>query len=457
MKINAVVWLCVAMFLGAGCGSGDDGPGTAQPGTTGQGGTVEPTTAEQNSSTESATPLPDPELLPEEEYLAGWIQLFDGQTLFGWETAGSDGQEPVNWRVEDGMIVADEGGTGLLLTTSPFADFELRCEFRLAEGGNSGIFLRTVPQPTDPATDCYELNICDTREQFATGSLVGRTEPLQKVEGDGQWRTFHVTARGRNITARLDDQEVLNFTDDTDAARWDGRIGLQHNEGRIEFRHVSLRPLGGRALFDGETLLGWREVPGSKGEFSVTDETIQVKGGAGFLETVETWGDFILQTQVKTLADNVNGGIFFRAQEGTLENPSGGYELQVHNGFADGDRTKPNDYGTGFGTGAIFRRQKARRVVGDDQQWQMLTLVARGSHFASWVNGCQVTDWTDDREPDPNPRRGLRLDPGHISLQGHDETTQVQFRDVKIYPRDELPVPESGDDSDDGADESQPE
>lgn len=51
----------------------------------------------------------------------GWIELFDGETLFGWK-ANSE----LNWRVEDGVIIADEGQPGLLQTTSRFADFEFR-------------------------------------------------------------------------------------------------------------------------------------------------------------------------------------------------------------------------------------------------------------------------------------------------------------------------------------------
>ena len=51
---------------------------------------------------------------------------------------------------------------------------------------------------------------------------------------------------------------------------------------------------------------------------------------------------------------------------------------------------------------------------------------------ATLVNGYQVTDWTDDRKPDPNPRRGLRTEPGTISLQAHDPTTNIRFRNLRI-------------------------
>jgi hypothetical protein len=58
--------------------------------------------------------------------------------------------------------------------------------------------------------------------------------------------------------------------------------------------------------------------------------------------------------------------------------------------------------------------------------------VAHRSRFAVWIDGLQVTDWKDDRKPNENPRKGRRLEAGHISLQGHDPTTNLQFRNLKI-------------------------
>ena len=59
--------------------------------------------------------------LTAEEIQAGWISLFDGRTLFGWDVPTI-----TNWHVEDGAIVADSGEKSLLLTPFHFDDFELR-------------------------------------------------------------------------------------------------------------------------------------------------------------------------------------------------------------------------------------------------------------------------------------------------------------------------------------------
>ena len=281
--------------------------------------------------------------------------------------------------------------------------------------------------PTDPAVDCFELNMCDTHPDFQTASLVKRVNP-EKVHGDGDWHTFHVRVDGPKIVVKFDGKEVLDYTDSTDKPLTTGHIGLQMNGGKIEFRNVYLKPLGTKPLFDGETLNGWRDVPGSKSQFEVKDGTIHVTNGRGFLETEATAGNFVFQFEAITNGDKLNSGIFFRAMPGTENAPSNGYEFQIQNGFKDGDRTRPDDHGTG----AIFNRVAARRVVSNDHQWLTGTMIADGPHISTWIDGIQVVDWTDERKVNDNPREGLRVAPGHFSLQGHDPTTDLAFRNLRV-------------------------
>ena len=116
---------------------------------------------------------------------------------------------------------------------------------------------------------------------------------------------------------------------------------------------------------------------------------------------------------------------FFRSIPGQVNN---GYECQIRNEYKDGDRNQPID----FGTGGIYRRQPARRVTADDFAWFPMTLVVTGKHMAAWVNGIQVSDWTDTRRPHDNPRNGLRTEPGTLQIQGHDPTTDLSFRKLQI-------------------------
>ena len=159
--------------------------------------------------------------------------------------------------------------------------------------------------------------------------------------------------------------------------------------------------------------------------FHVEDEVLHVKGGPGQIETNNEYANFVLQLECKVNGDGLNSGVFFRA----LRTARGaGYESQIHNAFKGGDPTKPVD----FGTGGIYRRQPARRIIAEDRQWFTKTIVADGPHMAVWVNGYQVSDWTDTRPPHENARNGLRLGPGAIAIQGHDPTTDLSFRNFRV-------------------------
>src|SRR5262245_17699630 len=89
-----------------------------------------------------------PNSLTAGEIQDGWILLFDGETLYGWEAATK-----ANWTVAGGAISVSEGEPGLLNTTSDFANYVLRLDFRFPDSTNSGVFLRTPVKPQDPATD----------------------------------------------------------------------------------------------------------------------------------------------------------------------------------------------------------------------------------------------------------------------------------------------------------------
>jgi hypothetical protein len=355
--------------------------------------------------------------LTPEELADGWILLFDGETDFGWKAASQ-----ANWKVADGAISVSEGEKGLLVTTSEFGDYQLKVDFRAAKQTNSGIFLRTPAVPTDPATDCYELNIADDDNPFPTGGFVKR----QTSDGGhttGDWQSYDVTARGGNFIVHLDGRSVLDYTDPKPIGR--GAIGLQLNSGPVEFRNVKLRPLGLEPIFNGRDLAGWHTFPGKPSVFSVAPHgELNVKNGPGQLESDVRFADFVLQLEVFSNGKNLNSGIFFRSIPGEFWN---GYESQIQNGFADDDRTKPLDYGTG----AFYRRQKARKVVADDFEWFHKTLVVSGAHMAVWVNGYQVSDWSDTRPADSNPRNGLRRESGTLIIQGHDPTTDLSFRHLR--------------------------
>ena len=79
------------------------------------------------------------------EKKAGWTLLFDGKTLNGWRAYKKTDASGTRWKVEDGLLTVDPGagndthGQMDIVTTSTFDRFELTWEWRIAEGGNSGL------------------------------------------------------------------------------------------------------------------------------------------------------------------------------------------------------------------------------------------------------------------------------------------------------------------------------
>ncbi|HBJ34390.1 MAG TPA: DUF1080 domain-containing protein [Planctomycetaceae bacterium] len=359
--------------------------------------------------------------LPVEETRAGWVRLFDEHTLFGWQIAA-----PANWRIESGAIKVDAGDTGLLCTSVPWQDFELRLEIKADEKTNSGIFLRTPLTPEDPATDCYEFNIAPADNPFPTGSLVKRLRSDADIKLDPQaWHLYEFRLVGDRLTVSINGQQVLDYTDPLPLAP--GRIGLQHNAGAVAFRDIRIRPIGLEKLIT-DDLANWTQYPDMAGKFEMIEGgLLQVTDGRGQLESKESYDDFVLFAEAKTMSENLNSGIFFRCIPGETMN---GYECQINHAIKDADPLAPAD----CGTGGIFRRSDARIVAASDREWFTMMLVANRSQVAAWVNGLQVTDWKDNRQADPNPRKGLRLEAGTLMIQAHDPTTDLLFKSLDVMP-----------------------
>ncbi len=361
----------------------------------------------------------EPNTLTEDEIAEGWILLFDGETQFGWKAASK-----ADWCVDDGALTASTGEAGLLHTTSQFGNYVLKVDFRTAAETQSGVFLRTSPKPADGNGRCYKISLAGQGESdWPTGSIVGRKK-AESARDSQDWRTLEVMADGPRFAVKIDGKPVLELEDPKPLGR--GFVGLEYRQGKIQFRNIKLKPLGTQSLFNGKDLAGWKTFPEMASRFTVTPEGwMNVKNGRGMIESESSYDDFTLQLDVLVSGEGLNSGIFFRCIPGEVMN---GYEAQIQNACVDGDRTKPKD----CGTGGFFRRQNARRIVADDFRWFTMTVHADDKHMACWVNGIQVSDWTDRRAPDANPRRGVREEAGTLQIQGHDPTTDLSFRNLRI-------------------------
>jgi Domain of Unknown Function (DUF1080) len=363
--------------------------------------------------------------LPPEKLKQGWVRLFDGHTLAGWSIMGN-----ADWSCKDGVIRVSRGDSSFLVTNFDIADYEISIDFRAATETNSGVFLRTAPEPGDVSVDCLELNIAPPQNPYPTGSLVKRkkSEPSQLPDGfdPTQWHTFHVRLEGEAVSISLDGKLLYEYVDETSAHR--GYISLQHNQGIAEFRNILLRPLSAKSLkVNQDWHEDWSVGEKESGKMKVapSDAGLHIHGGLGKVQTKESFGDFWLQARYSLATPEVNSGIFFRCIEDSMLD---GYECQINHAVKGNDPLAPRD----AGAGAIFRRKDARLVVGEGVQPTYLSLLVTGNQIVTWINGIIVTEFTDDRMPDLNPRKGKRLEAGPIALQGHDPTTDITFEKIEI-------------------------
>jgi hypothetical protein len=370
---------------------------------------------------------PDKPITPQEA-AEGWIALFDGATSYGWAARGD-----ARWAVSGNQVQVSSGGVGALATTTHFANFVLKLEVNAGEDASAGVAVRCSADGPVLDTNAYLVKIGDQHPKWPTGSISGLVAARVRRPTAGRWTTFEIRCEGNQMTVLVDGRQASRVVHNTFVK---GPIALVYGgAGTVRFRNIRLLPLGMRPLFNGKDLTGWKAVQGSQAVVSVTPRGwLSVRNGRGDLQTTEEFGDFLLQMDVLTNGEHLNSGVFFRANAGGFWS---GYEAQIRNQWNGDNRSDPIDYGTG----GIYNRQPARMVVSNDREWFTMTIVAHGKHMATWVNGIQVTDFTDTRPVDEtNARAGARTRAGVISIQGHDPTTDLNFRNIRISAYPETPA-----------------
>jgi hypothetical protein len=128
------------------------------------------------------------------------------------------------------------------VTKESYADFEIRVEFWVDEGGNSGVYMRCQDASKITDTTCYEANVFDKRpdQSGRTGAIVHIAKPLAIVDAGGRWNTYEITAKGPQLTVRLNGTLTAQAQD---AKFTSGPIALQYAAGTVRFRRVQVRRL----------------------------------------------------------------------------------------------------------------------------------------------------------------------------------------------------------------------
>lgn len=182
----------------------------------------------------------------------GWVPLFDGETLNGWEGNAE------YFRVEDGSIV---GGTDaapiprneFLCTEEDYGDFELELGFFLDEGVNSGVQIRSQRIPDSHETIGYQADLGEGYwgaiydESRRNRVLVAPPEGLieQILDRDG-WNRYRIVAEGPRIRLFINERQTVDYTEPEADIPQRGRICLQIHSGppgEVRFTDLRIDPL----------------------------------------------------------------------------------------------------------------------------------------------------------------------------------------------------------------------
>jgi hypothetical protein len=187
---------------------------------------------------------------PAEQSEEGFVALFDGKTLAGWE---GDMQL---WKAENGMIVGDSAGikhNEFLATKKSYGDFELRLDFRLRKGeGNSGVQFRSKRVAGSTEVSGYQADIgekywgCLYDESRRNKVLVQAPAELEQKVHKDDWNHYSIRAEGDHVVLKLNDQTTVDYRETDDSIARAGIIAFQVHAGgplRVEFKNVRIKEL----------------------------------------------------------------------------------------------------------------------------------------------------------------------------------------------------------------------
>lgn len=222
--------------------------------------------ADTSSGTAAATAETAHNTLTDEERAEGWRLLFDGESLAGWR--GYESQTPPEgWRAEDGTLHRFGSG-GDIMTVDEYEDFVLDLDWKISEGGNSGIFYRAVTGLPHIYTGAPEMQVLDDanhpdgQNPLTSAGSVFAVYPAPRgiVRPAGEWNHAQIIVDGNDVEQWLNGKLIVHYelgspawkrhvadskfadVPEYGAAR-EGHIGLQDHGDEVWFRDIKLREL----------------------------------------------------------------------------------------------------------------------------------------------------------------------------------------------------------------------
>lgn len=231
------------------------------------------------TATEAVVEEAAPNTLTPEEVEAGWVLLFDGETTANFRGYNQDSFPAKGWLVEDGTLHVmgsgrgEAGGGGDIITQKKYRNFELSLEWKVSEGGNSGIFYLAQEKPDQPIwKSAPEMQILDNERHpdaklgvdgnRAAGSLYDLIPgDFNVVKPAGEWNAVKVMVYNGTVVHTVNGKNVLEYhlwTDDWNNmvmgskfkdyedflnTAEEGYIGLQDHGDDVWFRNIKIKEL----------------------------------------------------------------------------------------------------------------------------------------------------------------------------------------------------------------------
>lgn len=211
----------------------------------------------------------------------GWKLLWDGETTKGWRGAKLESFPEKGWEIKDGILtVLSSGGEearngGDIVTEELYGDFELKVDFKLTPGANSGIkyYVDTEINKGPGSSIGLEYQILDdnlhpdaklgnhegSRTVSSLYDLI-KANPKKPIKPIGEWNSAYIISKNNHVEHWLNGMKVLEYERGSDEflklvseskyVKWPnfgmlekGQILLQDHGDHVSFKNIKIKPL----------------------------------------------------------------------------------------------------------------------------------------------------------------------------------------------------------------------
>ncbi|MEY4402769.1 MAG: hypothetical protein RIR91_804 [Verrucomicrobiota bacterium] len=405
----------------------------------------------------------------------GFTALYNGKDLTGWRGGDTSDHRAylalspekraerdkawtadmlAHWKAEGDELVND--GKGKYATTEKeYGDIELTLEYNMAPLGDSGIYLRNVPQVQiwDPANAKEKKNGADkgSGALWNNGVNNGKFPLVVADKAPGEWNTLRIVMVGARVSVWLNGKQTVdhaileNYYDRKVAIPAKGPLCLQTHGAPIRWRNVFVREIAGaeankylaskgaegfQSIFNGKDLTDWK---GATDQYEVVDGAIFCKPNkGGNLYHKDDLTDFVARLEFKVPAGG-NNGLCIRFPGTGNTAYVGMCECQVLDDNYDKVKGKIDPrqvHGSAYGM--VGAQRGYQRPIGE---WNFQEVTVKGSTIKVELNGYIILD-ADLSKVDMATVMGKSAHPGKdrkngfFGFAGHGDA--VGFRALSI-------------------------